>query len=100
MLCSLQEDFAAYTTTTADQKSDLTRRENIIDKTLLQLVAMECQDDDDRGAKSLEICGLFKRKKTLELAVKVAIRYGKVVLAEKIRELMDDMEEMDVDECA
>jgi chromosome transmission fidelity protein 4 len=56
---------------------------------------MECQDDD-RGAKALEICGLFRQKRTLELAVKVAVRYGKLVLAEKIGELRGNME-MDLD---
>ncbi|KAH8147278.1 uncharacterized protein LAJ45_08756 [Morchella importuna] len=95
VLHSLQEDFAAHTTTTTEEKRELVRCENIIDKTLLQLVAMECQDND-RGAKALEICGLFRQKRTLELAVKVAVRYGKLVLAEKIGELMGNME-MDLD---
>lgn len=97
VLHSLQEDFAAHTTTTTEEERELARCENVIDKTLLQLVAMECQDDD-HGAKALEICGLFRQKRTLELAVKVAVRYGKLVLAEKIGELRSTMEtEMDLD---
>lgn len=91
VLLTLQRDSAAYTTTTASEEVEMTKRKNTIDKTLLQLLGMECQDDD-RGAKALEICGLFRQPRTLEMAIKVAIRFGRTLLAEKIAELRDQMD--------
>jgi len=64
---------------------------NAIDKTLLQLLGLECQSED-YGPKALEICGLFRQRRTLELAIKVAVRFNQGVLAEKIGELRDRME--------
>jgi chromosome transmission fidelity protein 4 len=91
VLLSLQEDYAAHTTTDANDRIEMAKREATIDKTLLQLLASECQDED-RGAKALEICGLFRHRKTLDLAIKVAVRFNKGVLAQKIGELRDQME--------
>lgn len=91
VLLTLQEDYADNTVTTSSEKVEMTKRVNMIDKTLLQLLGMECQDED-HGAKALEICGLFRQPRTLEMAIKVAVRFGRTVLAGKIGELRDQME--------
>ncbi|PWW74830.1 WD40 repeat-like protein [Tuber magnatum] len=90
VLLALQEDFAAHTTTDAQDRLEMSKRANGIDKALLQLLGLECQSED-YGPKALEICGLFRQRRTLELAIKVAIRFNQGVLAEKIGELRDRM---------
>lgn len=91
MLLSLQKDYGTHTVTSANEKMEMVKRENIIDKTLIQLLGLECQDED-HGAKALEVCGLFRQRRTLDLAIKVAVRFGRTVLAEKIGELRDETE--------
>ena len=50
---------------------------------------MECREGEERGMKALEIVGLMKDRggKMIEAAGKVAGRWGRVVLEEKIREV-------------
>ena len=69
----------------------MAKRDNNIDKTLIQLLVLECKEED-RGAKALEICGLFRQKRSLDMAIKVAVKYNRTVLAQKIGELRDRME--------
>lgn len=95
VLLTLQRDSAAYTATTGSEEVEITKRKNTIDKTLLQLLGMECQEED-HGARALEICGLFRQPRTLDMAVKVAVRFGRTLLAGKIVELRDQMD-MDMD---
>ncbi|KAF2710932.1 chromosome segregation protein-like protein [Pleomassaria siparia CBS 279.74] len=79
----------SHTRLTPHQKHRLTTLEVEIDKTLLQLLAQECLAGEDRGMKALEIVTLMRdaNGKMLDLANKVATRYGREVLGEKIREL-------------
>ena len=60
-----------------------------IDKTLIQMIAVECREGEDRGMRALEMVGLFKDRsgRMIEAAGKVAARYGRSVLEDKIREL-------------
>jgi chromosome transmission fidelity protein 4 len=60
-----------------------------IDKVLLQLLNVECREGEERGMKALEIVSLMKDRngKMIEAAGKVAGRYGRTVLEDKIREL-------------
>jgi len=69
---------------------EIANRENNIDRALLQLLMMACKEDKDE--KALEICGLFRQKRTLDMAVKVAVKYERTVLAGKIGESRDTME--------
>lgn len=71
------------------QRSELARRELEVDKILLQLLAMECRQGEERGMKALEIVGLMRDRggKMVEAAGKVAERWGRNLLEEKIREL-------------
>lgn len=70
-------------------RAELARREVELDKVLLQLLAVECREGEERGMKALEIVGLMKDRggKMVEAASKIAGRYSRTVLEEKIREV-------------
>lgn len=91
LLLSLLEDVVSVTQTTHSQRSELSRREIELDKTLLQLLNVECREGEERGMKALEIVGLMRDRggKMIEAAGKVAGRYGRSVLQEKIVELAE-----------
>ncbi|EXJ91497.1 chromosome transmission fidelity protein 4 [Capronia epimyces CBS 606.96] len=73
---------------THSQKTEILKREIDVDKILLQLLAVECREGDDRGMKALEIVALLKDRsgKMVEAAAKVAGRWGRTMLEDKIRE--------------
>ena len=88
---ALQEDLVAATSASSAQRTALARRELERDKLLLQLLGMECREGEERGMKALEMVGLMRDRsgKMLDLAGKIAARYGRTVLEEKIRELAE-----------
>lgn len=103
VLLSLFRDLLASTNATASQRTELSRKELEIDKTLLQMLAVECREGEERGMKALELVSLMtdRNGKMIEAAAKVAQRYGRGVLEDKIRELaerrimgMDDDDEL------
>lgn len=71
------------------KRSALARLELDIDKTLLQMLAVECREGEDRGMRALEIVRLMRDRtgRMVEAAGKVAERYGRGILGEKIREV-------------
>jgi chromosome transmission fidelity protein 4 len=71
------------------QRSALSRLELEIDKTLLQLLAVECREGEERGMRALEMVELMRDRtgRMMEAAGKVAERYGRTILGEKIREV-------------
>lgn len=71
------------------QRTSLARNEIEIDKTLLQMLALECREGEDRGMRALEIVSLLRDQtgRMIEAAGKVAERYGRNLLGEKIREV-------------
>lgn len=81
----------SYAQPTTDQQQELAQLEVQIDKTLLQLLGLECLAGDDRGMKALELVTLMhdSNGKMLDLAGKVAQRYGRDLLREKIRDLAE-----------
>jgi chromosome transmission fidelity protein 4 len=81
----------SHTRPSPGQKQDLTNLEVAIDRALLQLLGLECLAGEDHGMKALEIVSLMRdaNGKMLDLAGKVASRYGRDVLGEKIRELAE-----------
>ena len=91
VLLSLQLDNTANRVVDSDERHEIVTRENNIDRALLQLV-IRCCIEEDQAAKALEICGLFKQKRSLDLAARAAVKYDRVVLANKIGELRDAME--------
>lgn len=86
---SLMADLVEATSSTHNQRAELARKELEVDKTLLQLLAVECREGEERGMKALELVELMKdgTGRMVEAAVKVAERYGRTVLGEKIREV-------------
>lgn len=91
VLHSLLEDLAAGTRAGHAQRVELGRRALDADKALLQLLAAECRDGEERGAKALEIVGLMRDRsgRMLDAAGKVAARFGRDVLGERIRALAE-----------
>lgn len=71
------------------QRSLLSRLELEIDKALLQLLAGECREGEERGMRALEMVELMRDRtgRMMEAAGKVAERYGRAVLGDKIREV-------------
>ncbi|RCI14344.1 hypothetical protein L249_6064 [Ophiocordyceps polyrhachis-furcata BCC 54312] len=71
------------------QRSQLSRVELELDKVLLQLLAVECREGEERGMRAVEMVALMRDRtgRMMEAAGKVAERYGRTVLGEKIREI-------------
>ncbi|KAK4033880.1 Minichromosome loss protein 1 [Parachaetomium inaequale] len=83
-------DLLSTTQSTASQRALLARLELDIDKTLLQMLAVECREGgEERGMRALEVVQLMRDRsgRMIEAAGKIAERYGRGVLGEKIREL-------------
>ncbi|PGH13761.1 hypothetical protein AJ79_03460 [Helicocarpus griseus UAMH5409] len=70
---------------------ELRRKEIDIDKIILQMLAGECREGEERGMKALELVSMMRDRsgKMLDAARKVALRYDRTVLDEKIRELAE-----------
>ena len=85
-------DLVDATSSTAAQRSTLGRLELEVDKTLIQLLAIECREGEDRGMRALELVKLMRDRsgKMIEAAGKVAERYGRTILGEKIREFGEE----------
>lgn len=81
-------DLVEASSSTHTQRSTLARLEVEMDKTLLQLLAIECREGEDRGMRALEMAELMRDRtgRMMEAAGKVAERYGRTVLGDKIRE--------------
>ncbi|KAG9257592.1 WD40-repeat-containing domain protein [Emericellopsis atlantica] len=84
-------DLIDGTSSTHTQRSALSRLELEIDKTLLQLLAGECREGEERGMRALEMVQLMRDRtgRMFEAAGKVADRYGRTILGDKIREVAE-----------
>lgn len=82
-------DLVDATSGSHTQRSQLSRLELEMDKTLLQLLAVECREGEERGMRALEMVTLMKDRtgRMMEAAGRVAERYGRTILGEKIREV-------------
>lgn len=91
LLHSLGSDLMGATTSTAAQRAALGAKALKADKLLLQLLAAECVEGEERGMKALEIVGLMKDEsgRMMEAAAKVASRFGREVLRTRIEELAE-----------
>ncbi len=89
LLTAQQQDLIDFTKSTNAQRTALARMEVDIDKTLLKMIAAECRGGEERGMRALEMVNLMKDRngKMIDAAGKVAERYGRTVLGEKIREV-------------
>ena len=88
---ALRADAVAHTRASHAERAELARLQIEADKVLLQLLAVECREGEERGMKALEIVGLMRDPdgRLLEAAQKVASRYGREVLRGKIAELAE-----------
>ncbi|KAH8175499.1 minichromosome loss protein, mcl1, middle region domain-containing protein [Sarocladium implicatum] len=82
-------DLVDSTSGSHTQRSLLARLELEMDKTLLQLLAVECREGEERGMRALEMVELMRDRsgRMMEAAGKIAERYGRTILGEKIREV-------------
>ncbi|KAH6670132.1 WD40-repeat-containing domain protein [Halenospora varia] len=92
ILTAQQQDLIDYTNATHTERTALARMELEIDKTLLQMMAVECREGEERGMRALEMVTLLRDKtgRMIEAAGKVAERYGRTVLGDKIREVGEE----------
>lgn len=86
---SLLQDLVENTNAKSAQRAEVPVLEREVDKVLLQLLAAECREGEERGMKALEIAGLMRDRtgKMLEAAGKIAARFQREILTEKIRAL-------------
>jgi chromosome transmission fidelity protein 4 len=84
---------ASSASSARELRATLARQELDHDKTLLQMLAGECRAGEERGMRALEIVTLMldRSGRMAEAAGKVAQRYGRAVLAEKIGELAEEL---------
>jgi chromosome transmission fidelity protein 4 len=89
LLCAQQQDLIDSTRSSNSQRTALAKMELDIDKALLQMMAVECREGEERGMRALEMVTLMRDRtgRMIEAAGKVAERYGRAVLGEKIREV-------------
>lgn len=92
VLVAQQMDLCEFTKSSSAQRVALQRLEVEIDKALLQMMAVECREGEERGMRALEMVGLLRDRsgRMIEAAGKVAERYGRGVLGEKIREVAEE----------
>ncbi|PGG98129.1 chromosome transmission fidelity protein 4 [Blastomyces parvus] len=90
-LSLLDDRVTASEATGGSGEVELRRKEIDIDKIVLQLLAVECREGEERGMKALELVSMMRDRsgKMLDAARKVAQRYERTVLDEKIRELAE-----------
>lgn len=91
LLLDLQDDLVSNTNATHAQRNEVSQRELEVDKVLLQLLAAECREGEERGMKALEIVSLMRDRsgRMLEAAGKVAARFQRDVLGDKIASLAE-----------
>lgn len=91
LLLSLLQDLLGATNATSGQRAELARKEVEVDKILLQLLAVECREGEERGMKALELVQMMKDRsgKMVDAAAKVAERYGRGILEDKIRDVAE-----------
>jgi chromosome transmission fidelity protein 4 len=89
LLAAQQQDLLDATDSSNTQQIALQKMELEIDKTLLQMMAVECREGEERGMRALEMVTLMRDRsgRMIEAAGKVAERYGRILLGEKIREV-------------
>ncbi|KAK6528701.1 hypothetical protein TWF694_003943 [Orbilia ellipsospora] len=92
ILVSLTEDLVEHTRDADNERREVARRNISIDKILLQMLALECKEEEKRS-KCLEIVGLMRQPRTLDMAMKVAEKYERHQLVQKIEEMRNQMEE-------
>lgn len=91
VVLALEEDALAATEAAPSHMVELGRRRMELDKLLLQLLAVECREGEERGMKALDLVRRMRDQsgKMVEAAGKVAGRYERRALEGKIREVAE-----------
>ncbi|KAI5302715.1 hypothetical protein KEM56_000423 [Ascosphaera pollenicola] len=91
LLATLAEDRLAASEMPKSGMNAQRKIEVEIDKVLLQLMAAECREGEERGMKALELVTLMRDQsgRMLDAARKVAMRYNRSLLDDRIRELAE-----------
>ncbi|PQE33728.1 putative sepB protein [Rutstroemia sp. NJR-2017a WRK4] len=100
ILSTLKSDLVKSTASTHTERTELAMMEVEIDKTLLKMMMAECIEGEDRGMRALEMVQLMRDRtgRMIEAAGKIADKYERAILGEKIRELGEArLMEMDED---
>ncbi|KAI9647536.1 DNA polymerase alpha accessory factor Mcl1 [Ciborinia camelliae] len=100
ILSTLKSDLVKSTASTQAERTELSMMDVEIDKTLLRMMMAECIEGEERGMRALEMVQLMKDRtgRMIEAAGKIADKYDRVILGEKIRELGEErLLEMDED---
>ncbi|RAL61560.1 hypothetical protein DID88_009599 [Monilinia fructigena] len=100
ILATLKSDLVKSTASTQAERTELSMMDVDIDKTLLRMMMAECIEGEERGMRALEMVQLMKDRtgRMIEAAGKIADKYDRVILGEKIRELGEErLLEMDED---
>ncbi|TEY48918.1 hypothetical protein BOTCAL_0289g00170 [Botryotinia calthae] len=92
ILSILKSDLVKSTASTRAEREELLTMDVEIDKTLLRMMMAECIEGEERGMRALEMVQLMKDRtgKFIEAAGKVADKYDRIILGEKIRELGEE----------
>ncbi|EEQ32510.1 DNA polymerase alpha accessory factor Mcl1 [Microsporum canis] len=88
---TLLEDCIEASEIGAAGDTELRRKALDIDKILLQLLDIECREGEERGMKALELVTMFRDRSggVLNAASKVAQRYRRSILDDKIRAIAE-----------
>ncbi|GBF60574.1 minichromosome loss protein [Trichophyton mentagrophytes] len=88
---TLLEDCIMASEIGAAGDAELRRKALDIDKILLQLLAVECREGEERGMKALELVTMLRDRsgKMLDAASKIAQRYQRSILDDKIRTIAE-----------
>jgi chromosome transmission fidelity protein 4 len=88
---SLVSDLVEHTNATSAQRAEVPALEREVDKVLLQLLANECREGEERGMKALEIATLMRDRtgQMLTAAGRIASRFQRDILGEKITQLAE-----------
>ena len=92
ILTTQKQHLVNNTNASHSDRTELSRMEMDIDKTLLKMLMAECIEGEERGMRALECVSLMRDRtgRMIEAATKVAEKYGRNVLGEKIRELGEE----------
>jgi len=100
VLTAQKSDLIKSTASTHSERKELAQMTIEIDKTLLKMMMAECIEGEERGMRALELVSLMKDQtgRMIEAAGKIAEKYERAVLGDKIRELGEaKLLEMDED---
>lgn len=91
LTASLLEDCVEAEEADSARANEQRRKEIEIDKIILQLLAVECREGEEKGMKAYELVTLLRDRtgKMLEAASKIAQRYDRSILDERIRKLAE-----------